>query len=140
MTTFEIAATAILLVMLLVVGAVVFQVRAIVREVRAVVRDVGAEGVSTREHLTAGVNGLIEMQTAELTALRVWMENRPQVARQIIQQAEAAAPKPHACRFKLNSEERTNKMIRRISICETPGCRNVHVDEEPEDAPRGDQD
>jgi hypothetical protein len=139
-TMTEVVLMAALVVLVCLAGGLVMQVRAIARETRGMVAHVGTEGEQTREHLTNGLNGLIELQTAEMAALRAWMEDRPRAAIATIKEAEAVAPKPHACRFVfdplkgLGSEERTNKMIRQIWVCTNRpyGCRNVHEHNEPE--------
>lgn len=41
-------------------------------------------------------------------------------------------PKEHRPQFVLNSEERTNKVIRRIYTCRVPDCPDTLIDEEPE--------
>lgn len=140
MTTPEAVLMAALVVLVCLAGGLVMQVRAIARETRGMVAHVGTEGEQTREHLTNGLNGLIELQTAEMAALRAWMEDRPRAAIATIKEAEALAPKPHACRFVFNplkgqgSEERTNKVIRQIWVCESRphGCQQVHINDVPE--------
>ena len=108
MATPEVTLFAVMILLMAIVGVLVMQVRAIAREVRGVVKGVGAEGQETREHLTNGLNGLIEMQANELTALRTFIEGQPKAAAQVLRQAEVMAPKPHACRFRFSSEEQTN--------------------------------
>jgi hypothetical protein len=43
-----------------------------------------------------------------------------------------AAPKPHRHQFMLTSEERTNKVLRRIYTCRVNDCPDTYIDEEPE--------
>lgn len=43
-----------------------------------------------------------------------------------------APPKPHRHRFKFASEERTNKVLRRIHVCEEADCPDTWIDEMPE--------
>jgi hypothetical protein len=43
-----------------------------------------------------------------------------------------AAPKPHRHQFMLTSEERNNKVLRRIYTCRVEGCPDTYIDEEPE--------
>lgn len=43
-----------------------------------------------------------------------------------------APPKPHRHRFKFASEEKTNKVIRRIHVCEEADCPDAWIVEEPE--------
>lgn len=132
MTAFEIGSAVLLLVMLGVVGAVVFQVRAIAREVRAESRD-------TRAHVDAGLSTLHDMQHAELEALREFMTGRAKQALSTLREAEAIS-KPHRHQWRFNSEERTNKQIVRLHVCTVAGCRDVYREEEPEGAPKGGDD
>jgi hypothetical protein len=43
-----------------------------------------------------------------------------------------AAPKPHRHQFMLTSEERNNKVLRKIYTCRVEGCPDTYIDEEPE--------
>jgi hypothetical protein len=43
-----------------------------------------------------------------------------------------AAPKPHRHQFMLTSEERNNKVLRKIYTCRVDTCPDTYIDEEPE--------
>jgi hypothetical protein len=43
-----------------------------------------------------------------------------------------AAPKPHRHQFMLTSEERNNKVLRKIYTCRVNDCPDTYIDEEPE--------
>lgn len=43
-------------------------------------------------------------------------------------------PKPHRHQFMLTSEERTNKVLRKIYTCRVYDCPDTYIEEEPEPA------
>lgn len=133
MTTTEVVLMALLVILVVLAGGFVLQVRAIARETRAMVKHVGDEGEETRAHLTKGLDALNEMQHDEVRALREFIEGRSGQAVATLREAEAV-PKPHRHQWphEPTSSERTNKMVREIRTCLVPGCRDVDIHEEAE--------
>jgi hypothetical protein len=116
-TEFEIISTALLLVMLGVVGGVAFQIRAIAREMRG-------EARGTRAYLVAGVERIDTLEHAVLQAMREALEGHEKVAAATIAVAEAL-PKPHRPIWKFSSKEQTNGVDITYFVCTVGGCRDV---------------
>ena len=129
MTQTEAILVSVLLLLLAATVAAVLQVRAIAREVRS-------EGRETRDRLAASVSTVIEMERAELQALRESMEGRPMAAVRTLAEAEAI-PKPHRHQWAFNSEEQTNGESVRFHVCRVTGCRDVYREGPSDDPPRG---
>ena len=113
MTTFEIVVAVLLLVMLGAVGGAVVQVRAIAREVRT-------EGRETRAHLSGEVATLLDMERAELQALRESMQGRASEAVETIKQAEALTQEHrHIWRYSSGPELTNGEriMLYRCEVC-----------------------
>lgn len=125
MTTVEIVLVVLVVALACVQVGVAVQNRAIAREVRS-------EGRETRGHLSTSVSTLLELERAELQALRESMQGRQSAAVATIVQAEAI-PKPHRHQWAFSSEEKTNGETVRFHVCRVSGCRDVYR-EGPDDA------
>lgn len=76
----------------------------------------------------ADVHGRLDVILESLTDLHAAVTRRPAGAAPL----GTLPPKEHRPQFVLTSEERTNKVLRKIYTCRVEGCPDTLIDEAPE--------